>query len=81
MINIETFRRAIVNVARKRGTLELFDNMDEILDDIAESDYLRNNWSNYRKGSYYVGDLEWSDVLETTVNVLKNEIGNLSITV
>ena len=79
MINIETLRRAIINVARKRETLELFDNMDEILDDIAESDYLRNNWSNYRKGSYYVGDLEWADVLETTVNILKNEIGSLSV--
>ena len=79
MINIETLRRAIINVARKRGTLELFDNMDEILDDIAESDYLRNNWSNYRKGSYYVGDLEWADVLEITVNILKNEIGSLSV--
>ena len=81
MINVETLCRAIINVARKRGTLEFFDNTDEILDDIAKSDYLRNNWSNYRKGSYYVGELEWSDVLETTVNVLKNEIGNLSITV
>lgn len=79
MINIETLRRAIINVARKRETLELFDNMDEILDDIAESDYLRNNWNNYRKGSYYVGDLEWADVLETTVNILKNEIGSLSV--
>ena len=79
MINIETLRRAIINVARKRETIELFDTMDEILDDIVESDYLRNNWNNYRKGSYYVGDLEWSDVLETTVNILKNEIGSLSV--
>lgn len=79
MINIETLRRAIINVARKRETLELFDTMDEILDDIVESDYLRNNWNNYRKGSYYVGDLEWADVLETTVNILKNEIGSLSV--
>ena len=78
-INIETLCRAIINVARKRGTLELFDNIDEILDDIAESDYLRNNWRNYRKGSYYVGDLEWADVLETIVNILKNEIGSLSV--
>ena len=79
MINIETLRRAIINVARKRETLELFDDIDEILDDIAESDYLRNNWNNYRKGSYYVGDLEWADVFETTVNILKNEIGSLSV--
>jgi predicted nucleotidyltransferase component of viral defense system len=79
MINIETLRRAIINVARKRETLELFDDIDEILDDIVESDYLRNNWNNYRKGSYYVGDLEWADVLKTTVNILKNEIVSLSV--
>ena len=79
MINIETLRRAIINVARKRETLELFDTMDEILDDIVESDYLRNNWNNYRKGSYYIGDLEWAEVLKTTVNILKNEIGSLSV--
>ena len=81
MINIETLRRAIINVSRKRGTLVLFDNINEILSAIAESDYLRNNWGNYKKGSYYVGDLEWSNVLETTVNILKNEIGNLRIMV
>jgi len=74
MINIKTLRGAIVNVARKRGTLELFDNTDDILNDIKESDHLRNNWYNYKKSNYYVGDLEWADVLETTVNVLKNGI-------
>ena len=78
MINIETLRRAIINVARKRETLELFDTMDEILDDIAESDYLRNNWSNYRKGSYYVGDLSWDAVLDTTLSIFKKEIGTLT---
>lgn len=81
MINIETLRRAIINVARKRGTLNLFYNTDEILSDIVESDYLRNNWNNYKKSNYYVADLEWSAVLETTIGILKNEIGNLNITV
>jgi len=80
-INIETLRRAIINVARKRETLNLFENADEIFGDISESEYLRNNWDNYKKSSYYVGDLEWTDVLETAVNILKNEVGNLSITV
>ena len=81
MINIETLRRAIVNVARKRGTLELFENTDEILNDIVESDYLRKNWSNYKKGSYYVGNLSWDAALETTLSIFKNEIGSLSVTV
>lgn len=42
IINIDTLRRAIINVARKRGTIELFDNTDENLRDIVESDYLRD---------------------------------------
>ena len=46
MINIETLRSAIINVARKGGTLDLFDNIQEILSDIAESDYLRNKLKN-----------------------------------
>ena len=78
MINIEKLRLAIINFALKRGTLELFDNTDEILDDIAESDYLRSNWGNYKKGSYYVGDLSWDTVLETTLFIFKNEIGVLT---
>lgn len=78
MINIETLRRAIINVARNRGTLALFDNTEEILSDIEKSEYLRNNWGNYKKGSYYVGDLPWDIVLETTLFIFKNEIGVLT---
>ena len=77
IINIDTLRRAIINVARKRGTIELFDNIDEILRDIVESDYLRNNWGNYKKGSFYVGDLSWDTVLGTTLFIFKNEVGAL----
>ena len=78
MINIETLRHAIINIARKRRTLELFENTNEILNDIVESDYLRDNWSNYRKGSYYVGDLSWDAVLDTTLSIFKKEIGTLT---
>ncbi len=78
MIDIEILRRAIVNVARKRGTLHLLDDIDDILGDISESEYLRNNWNNYKKGSYYVGELSWDLVLETTKLIFKNEIGVLT---
>lgn len=79
IINIDTLRRAIINVARKRGTIELFDNIDEILRDIAESDYLRNNWSNYKNGSFYVGDLSWDTALGTALFIFKNEVGALKV--
>ena len=37
VINVDTLRNAIVNVARKRETIKLFDNINEILDDIIRS--------------------------------------------
>ena len=80
-INIDTLKNALINVARKRETIELFENINEILDDISRSDYLRNNWENYKKSNYYVGDLEWQDAIKTVIDILKNEVGSLGILV
>ena len=81
MINIDTLRNALIKVARKRETIELFENINEILDEISQSDYLRNNWKNYKKSNHYVGDLEWQDAIKTVIDILKNEVGSLSILV
>ena len=73
-INLKILEQAIINVARKRGTLHLFDNLDDILKDIKQSDYLESNWQNYKSYNYYVGDLAWQDVLQTSCNILEKEI-------
>ena len=73
-INLKILEQAIINVARKRGTLHLFDNLDDILKDIKQSDYLESNWQNYKAYNYYVGNLDWQDVLHTSCNILENEI-------
>ena len=73
-INLKILEQAIINVARKRGTLHLFDNLDDILKDIKQSDYLESNWKNYKLYNYYVGNLDWQDVLHTSCNILENEI-------
>ncbi len=79
IINIETLRLAIINVARKRGTMNLFNNINEILNDIEESTYLRANWDNYKKDNYYVNNLSWDTVLKTTLTIFKIKIGSLTI--
>lgn len=79
IVDIEMLRRAITNVARRRGTLNLFNNTNEILNDIAESKHIKNDWDNYKKANYYVGDLEWINVFETTVKIFKKEVGNLIV--
>ena len=73
-INLKILEQAIINVARKRGTLHLFDNLDDILKDIKQSDYLESNWQNYKAYNYYVGNLDWQDVLQTSCNILEKEI-------
>ena len=73
-INLKILEQAIINVARKRGTLHLFDNLDDILKDIKQSDYLESNWQNYKTYNYYVGDLAWQDILHTSCNILEKEI-------
>ena len=73
-INLKILEQAIINVARKRGTSHLFDNLDDILKDIKQSDYLESNWQNYKTYNYYVGDLAWQNVLHTSCNILEKEI-------
>ena len=73
-INLKILEQAIINVARKRGTLHLFDNLDDILKDIKQSDHLESNWHNYKAYNYYVGNLDWQDVLRTSCNILEKEI-------
>ena len=50
----------------------------EILNDIKQSEYLKDNWKTYKKSNYYVGNLEWEKVLDTTVHILKDIIGVLN---
>lgn len=73
-INLKILEQAIINVARKRGTLHLFDNLDDILKDIKQSDHLESNWQNYKAYNYYVGNLDWQDVLHISCNILEKEI-------
>ena len=51
-----------------------FDNLDDIIKDIKQSDYLESNWQNYKSYNYYVGNLDWQDVLQTSCNILEKEI-------
>lgn len=71
-INIKTLNNAIISVANRRKTINLFKNLNEILQDVKNSDNLRTNWNNYKKSNFYVGEISWDNVIETTLNIFKN---------
>jgi hypothetical protein len=37
--------------------------IDDVINKIADDGVMRQQWNNYRKTNYYVGDLEWDDVI------------------
>lgn len=73
-ISVETLNRALVKVMIKRGTYELINDSLEIMQEIAESDYMRDNWQRYVKNNYYVGDLKWEDVCQTVDSLINEEL-------
>ncbi len=80
-INVKILKSAIITVARKRNTLHLFDNSEEIIRHIRNSPYLRDNWKNYKKNNYYVDELKWEDTVDTVNTILHDAVGSLQITV
>ena len=42
-----------------------------ILNAVKDSEVLKRQWENYRKSSYYVGQLEWKEVFAGTEELAK----------
>ena len=44
-------------------TIELIGTIDDVINKIADDETMRQLWNNYRKTNYYVGALEWEEVI------------------
>ena len=62
--DLSTLRKAILNTSRKRGTEDLLANFSSIMSGVAESPTMETAWNNFKKQSYYVGDLPWNEVIK-----------------
>ena len=40
--------------------------IDDVINKIADDEVMKQQWKNYRKANYYVGTLEWDDVMGST---------------
>ena len=65
----EDFSAALTATARKRGSIELFTEAEDIFTDIEESSYMQTLWKNYQKKFAYASEIEW-DVLMRVVRLL-----------
>ena len=65
---VVTVDRAILKnsfyaTCKRRESTEQIATIDDVINKIADDGVMRQQWNNYRKTNYYVGDLEWDDVI------------------
>lgn len=65
-IDRDTMKAAFYATCKKRGSIELIGAIDDVINKISDDDTMRQLWNNYRKTNYYVGALEWEDVIGST---------------
>lgn len=62
-------KKALYFTSKKRETLGLLELGSGILDGINNSSSMMHDWNNFREGNYFVGDLTWTTVVESTTNL------------
>lgn len=73
-VDKELLSKAFRATCKKRETIFSREEMLEILTMIGKNAGMANMWEQFRKKNYFVGDLEWNDVLSDVLNVIHTYI-------
>ena len=65
-IDRDTMKSAFYATCKRRKSTERIMTIDDVINKIADDEVMKQQWKNYRKTNYYVGALEWDDVIEST---------------
>lgn len=75
-IDYEILKEAIERTSNKRGSQEIMQNYEEIIEDIKEDSYLRSLWEVYLSENKYIGDLTFDKVVDV-VRIISNRINEM----
>ena len=76
-INKDTLRKAIINTAKKRETLDFINNSDKYLDLIINDTRLKSLWYSYQNNYEYAKNISFEDTIEAIkeiIEILESEI-------
>ena len=62
-IDRDTMKSAFYATCKRRESTEQIVTIDDVINKIADDEVMKQQWNNYRKTNYYVGALEWDDVI------------------
>ena len=75
-INYEILREAIERTSNIRGSQDIMQDYEEIIEDIKEDSYLRSLWEVYLSENKYIVDLIFDNVVDV-VTIISNRISEL----
>lgn len=67
--NPNTFVKALLATTEKRGSREVLEKKEQILNDLATSTMMNELWERYRKNNSYASELDWKNVLEAVKRI------------
>jgi predicted nucleotidyltransferase component of viral defense system len=70
-IDIILLKKALKQTAQKRNTENAVRDYGKILNDIMNDPNVKTLWKNFQKKFTYASELEWSDVMNTVMNLFK----------
>jgi predicted nucleotidyltransferase component of viral defense system len=76
-INKDTLRKAIINTAKNRETLDYINNTSKYIELISEDSRLKELWNNYQKNYEYAKDIVFTDTINAIkeiITILENDI-------
>lgn len=62
-VDRDTFKAAFYATCKRRESTEQIMMIEDVINKIADDKVMKQQWDNYRKTNYYVGALEWDDVI------------------
>ena len=65
VFNKEVLKRAFLATSTKRNTTRHITDLKNIIAAVASDDTMASQWENFRKESFFVGELSWNDVIES----------------
>ena len=68
-IDYEILKEAIERTSNKRGSQEIMQNYEEIIEDIKEDSYQRSLWEVYLSENKYIGDLTFDKVVDVVITI------------
>jgi hypothetical protein len=69
-INVESLRKALVNTAEKRNTIDIVRGYSSIMAVVKSSEIMQQRWLKYQKDFEYASDIAFDDTCDTVVQIM-----------